>query len=237
MIVAVFGAEGRVGSAAVRIARQRGHVVVPIDIKYGENREKHTETDLRKENTVKNAERIDVVVDFSVAEATAEVCEFCRAHRCPLVTGVTGRDEKQCSQLEALAAELPVVAKANFSEGVNLLLRLVEETAKALYDWDCEIVETHRREKKDAPSGTAIKLAAVVAQRKNFSKVTVHSLRCGSNFGRHSVIFAANGESLTLTHQAESTDIFAKGAIKQAELLLAAQNVPNGEAVRTVDGE
>lgn len=207
MTVAVFGANGRVGKVVCDIARKRGHVVVPIE---------KGDAPLADVNG-----KTDVAIDFSAAEATEQVCKFCRAHRCSLVTGVTGRNEAQQYMLDELAQEVTVVAESNFAEGVNALYRLVETLSRLLPDWDAEIVEIHRREKRDAPSGTAKKLAAIAAQRKNFRKVTVHSLRCGSNFGRHEVIFAAQGESLTLVHQAENCEIFAKGAVIRAEKLYA----------------
>lgn len=216
MNIAVFGANGRVGSKVVEIAEQRGHTVFPID-------KLKSTSDNTKITDVCNIPadiHVDVVIDFSTAAATADVCEFCRLHRSPLVSGVTGRNEEQTRLIEQHAKELPVVCKANFSIGVDMLHRICELVAKELGDWDCEVVEIHRRGKLDAPSGTAKSLAATVAKQKSFKKVTVHSLRCGSNFGKHEVVFATNGESLTLTHQAENVEIFAKGAIIQAEKLI-----------------
>ena len=218
MNIAVYGAKGRVGSKVVEIAEQRGHTVYPIDIaiKNTNNKQENYSSEKIQDDVTNN---IDVVVDFSTAAATKEVCEFCRLHRCPLVSGVTGRNEEQSQIVEQLATELPVVCKANFSIGVDVLQRICEIAAKELKDWDCEIVEIHRKGKLDAPSGTAKSLAATVVRQKSFKKVTVHSLRCGSNFGKHEIVFATNGESLTLTHQAENVEIFAKGAVLSAENL------------------
>ena len=204
MNIAVFGSKGRVGSKVVEIATQRGHNVYPID---------------KLQNTTNETTLIDAVIDFSTASATQQVCEFCRLHRCALISGVTGRNEEQSQLIEQLKEELQVVTKSNFSVGVDILHRICEIVAKELADWDCEIVEIHRKGKLDSPSGTAKTLAAAVVRQKSFKKVTVHSLRCGSNFGKHEVVFATNGESLTLTHQAENVDIFAKGAVIAAEKL------------------
>ena len=202
MKIAVFGAQGRVGSKVVEIAEKRGHTVVPIDVK---------DCEVEKHNY------IDVVIDFSTATATKDVCDFCEKHHCALVSGVTGRNEEQQQLINKLSKELPVVCKSNFSVGVDMLHRLCEIVAQELPDWDCEIVEIHRRGKLDAPSGTAKSIAATIAKNKSFKKVTTHALRCGSNFGKHEIVFATNGESLTLTHQAETVDIFALGAIIEAE--------------------
>ena len=203
MKIAVFGAKGRVGSKVVKIAEQRGHTVVPIDVEIAHLGEDFCD--------------FDAVIDFSVASATRDVCEFCTKHHCALISGVTGRNDEQQQLIDTLAKDVPIVCKSNFSIGVNMLHRLCEIVARELPEWDCEIVETHRRGKLDSPSGTAKSLATTIAKQKNFKRVTTHALRLGSNFGRHEVVFATNGESLTLTHQAETVDIFALGAILECE--------------------
>ena len=203
MNIAVFGARGRMGQRVVALAEARGHSVWQIDKDWQQN----------------PLTKLDAVIDFSTAEATAEVCSLCKAHGCALVSGVTGRDDNEQHLIDELAKTLPVVCKANFSEGINMLYELAETVAKKLTDWDCEIVEMHHRNKVDAPSGTAKQLAGVIAKDKSFKKVTIHALRAGSNSGCHTVVFATNGESLTLTHQAENRDIFARGAIIEAERL------------------
>lgn len=211
MNIAVFGAKGRVGSKVVEIAEKRGHTVIPID--------KKTPVDIAETTKNSNTYAVDTVIDFSVADATKEVCDFCRQHHSPLVSGVTGRCEQQEMEIERLSHELQVVMKTNFSVGGDMLNRICEIVARELPDWDCEIVEIHRRGKQDSPSGTAKTIASRISQQKSFKKVTIHSLRCGSNFGKHEVTFATNGESLTLTHQAENVDIFALGAVLEAEKL------------------
>lgn len=221
MNIAVFGAKGRVGSKVVELAKKRGHTVLAIDIKDTEkNNEQYHAVPTSKTTSVPvDTEKIDAVIDFSTADATHEVCNFCKSNRCALISGVTGRNQQQSAEIANLSRQLPVVCKANFSVGVEILHRLCEIVAKELPDWDCEIVETHRKGKLDAPSGTAKSIATRICRQKSFKKVIVHALRCGSNFGRHEVTFATNGESLTLTHQAEGVEIFALGAIIEAENL------------------
>ena len=206
MNIAVFGARGRMGKRVVEIAEGRGHKVWQIDKDWQEN----------------SLEQVDAVIDFATTEATEQVCKFCKEYKCPLVSGVTGRNEAELQQIEELAAIVPIVCKANFSQGVNMLYELAETVAKKLKDWDCEIVEIHHRNKTDSPSGTAKTLASVIAKQGSFKKVTVHAIRAGSNVGNHTVIFASNGETLTLTHQAENRDIFARGAVLEAERLATA---------------
>ena len=198
MNIVVFGAKGRVGSAVVRLAK--GHNIWQID----------------KDWNCNPLDKVDVAIDFALPCATQDVVDFCKAHHCPLVTGVTGRNQSQLQLIEELSQMIEVVAKDNFSQGIDLLKQLCEYLSKSC-NWDCQIVETHHKNKIDAPSGTAKMLATVVAQNKGeFGKVTIHSLRVGSNFGRHVVVFGTSGESLTITHQAENVDIFAKGALQTA---------------------
>jgi 4-hydroxy-tetrahydrodipicolinate reductase len=203
--VAVFGAKGRVGRAVVRLAK--GHNVWQIDKDFEHN----------------PLQTVDVVVDFSLPTATKSVVDFCKAHHCPLVTGVTGRSEIQLALLDELAQQVAVVASDNFSDGVQMLADICQYVAQNC-NWACEIVETHHAHKKDSPSGTAKMLASKIAKAAGeFCGVTVHSLRLGSNFGQHMVVFGTNGESLTITHQAENVEIFARGALKRA-LQLAENN-------------
>ncbi len=198
MNIAVFGAKGRVGSAVVRLAK--GHNIWQID----------------KNWNVSPLDKVDVAIDFALPSATKDVVEFCKLHCCPLVTGVTGRNGSQLQLIDELAQQVAVVAKDNFCQGIMMLEKVCKQLAQDC-NWDCEIVETHHKNKIDSPSGTAKMLATnILKARGEFSKVTVHSLRVGSNFGRHVVVFGTSGESLTITHQAENVDIFAKGALQTA---------------------
>lgn len=204
MNIAVFGASGRVGRRVAEIAKKRNHVVWQIDKNYEQNA----------------LNVVDAVINFATAEATEDVVDFCRKHKCPLVNGSTGLDEKQLALMDELSHEVTVVSKANFAEGVDMLYKLCDIVSRNLH-WDCVVVETHRKGKKDAPSGTAKGLTSVIVNNMgSFRYVETHSLRLGDNMGRHEVTFATNGESLTLIHQASSLDIFAVGAIKTAESLI-----------------
>jgi len=214
MNIAVFGACGRVGKSVVKLAKEKGHRVYEID-----------------KNEQKNAlKEIDAAIDFSAPEATEKVCGFCIEHGCPLVTGVTGRNASQDKLIDELKNHVTVIAENNFSKGIETLISLCRIAASQLKNWDAEIVETHRKGKADSPSGTAKSIAASIVETKgSFSAASVHSLRCGTNFGRHAVVFGGRGESLTLTHQAENVEIFALGAIEEAEKLIADRSKNNGD--------
>lgn len=201
MKIVIFGADGRVGKAVCALARQRNHEVVEI--------EKSTDTE--------NISDVDVAIDFSVAQATQQVCEFCESRHCALVTGVTGRNEQEQQFVDRLKDICPVVESSNFSKGIEATRQVCKTLAQL--GWDCEIVETHRKGKKDSPSGTAKDLATTIVANGT-RIVQIHALRCGSNFGKHQIVFATQGESITVTHQAENCEIFARGALDTAEKLV-----------------
>ena len=177
----------------------------------------------------------DVVIDFSAHGATRGVIEAAVATNKPLVLGTTGHPAAERDALRALAAKIPTVWAGNFSVGVNLLFHLVGRAAKTLPDdFDIEIVEMHHRFKKDAPSGTAARLAEVVLEARGAApealvhgregitgerprgQVGMHALRGGDVVGDHNVIFAALGERLELAHKASDRTIFARGAVRAA---------------------
>lgn len=196
MKIAVFGAKGRVGSRVCEIAKMRGHEVVEM------------------EKDTKQKEKADIAIDFSTAVATHEVCEYCRVHCCALVSGVTGRTETQQAEIDNLRKTNAVVEQANFSKGMNVLDKICQ--ACASLNWDCALVETHRKGKIDRPSGTAKRLATVISQNGT-RIVEVHSLRQGDTVGKHEIVFCGTGESITVIHEARSVDCFALGAVEAAE--------------------
>jgi 4-hydroxy-tetrahydrodipicolinate reductase len=180
--------------------------------------------------------RCDVIVDFSSHLATRALLELAAARRKPVVIGTTGHPPEAKKELLQLAAKVPCVWAGNFSVGVNLLFALTRRAANVLgADYDVEVVEMHHRFKKDAPSGTAARLLEIIlAERKlganalrhgrsgitgerQSTEVGVHSLRGGDVVGDHTVIFAAPGERIELTHKAGDRGIFARGALRAAQ--------------------
>jgi 4-hydroxy-tetrahydrodipicolinate reductase len=177
-----------------------------------------------------------VVVDFSLPEATRANIEACRTHGTPLVLGTTGLDEETLDLLDAAAKEIPVVFAANFSVGVTLLTRLAALAASALGpSWESEIVEIHHRHKRDAPSGTALRVGEAIATAtgRRLSEVVnlargikegarrpeeigIMALRGGDVVGEHTVMFLGRSERLELIHRAGDRAIFARGALRAA---------------------
>jgi 4-hydroxy-tetrahydrodipicolinate reductase len=169
----------------------------------------------------------DVAIDFSNADAITEISAAALQHRKPLVIGTTGHSQEQRRLIEETAQSLPVVFASNFSIGVNVLFWLTRKAAEQLGgDFDAEIIETHHKMKKDAPSGTAKTLAEVLkATKKTQTEISIQSIREGDVVGEHTVIFKGPSERLELTHRAASREIFARGALRAAKWII---NQPPG---------
>jgi 4-hydroxy-tetrahydrodipicolinate reductase len=183
--------------------------------------------------------RADVVIDFSSPEASVAHARLAAVAKKALVIGTTGLDATANAALREAAKSAPILWAPNMSLGVNLMLRLAEEMARALgEDYDIEILEMHHRHKVDAPSGTALALGKAVAEGRGIDLGTKSqrvrdgitgarkrgdigfaTLRGGDNPGEHRVIFATEGEQLELGHRASSRRVFAKGAVKAAQFL------------------
>jgi 4-hydroxy-tetrahydrodipicolinate reductase len=179
----------------------------------------------------------DVVIDFTFHEATVPMARLCAEHKKPMVIGATGHTETEQKELKRLSSQIPLVWSANFSTGVNTLFWLTRKAAEILGPgFDAEIVEMHHRMKKDAPSGTAKTLAqTILAARgqdpsgllrhgregwvgeRTRPEIGIHSLRGGDVVGDHTVVFAAAGERLELTHKASDRETFAVGALRAAQ--------------------
>lgn len=179
----------------------------------------------------------DVVIDFTFHTASLVHAKICAKANKAMVIGTTGFNNDELSMIHELAkANFPLVQAYNMSTGINLLYKLVELTARTLgAGYDIEIVEAHHRLKKDAPSGTAVKLLQVAAEARGWevdscakmcregiigerpdSEIGVQTIRGGDIVGEHTVFFAGIGERIELTHRASSRDTFAKGAVRAA---------------------
>jgi 4-hydroxy-tetrahydrodipicolinate reductase len=169
----------------------------------------------------------DVAIDFSQADAITEICRAALQHRKPLVIGTTGHSKEQHRIIEDTAQSVPIVFASNFSVGVNVLFWLTRKAAEELdRDFTAEIVETHHKMKKDAPSGTAKTLAEVLkTAKKTRTEIPIRSIREGDVVGEHTIIFNGPAERLELTHRASSREIFARGALRAAMWLI---NQPAG---------
>ena len=185
-------------------------------------------------------ERAEVVIDFSLPTASRALFEACTARKVAVVVGTTGLDAAARTALDALAKIAPVVAAPNYSVGLNALWAVAAQAVRVLGpEFDIEIVEMHHKHKVDAPSGTAVRLAEVVAQARGLDAKTavkhgragqvgarttgeigMHALRGGDVVGDHTLILAGPGERIELTHRAHTREIFALGAVRAAHFVV-----------------
>jgi 4-hydroxy-tetrahydrodipicolinate reductase len=221
--VIITGAKGRMGQSLIACAPRFPELQVVGAIDVGDS----------LEQVIEGA---NVVIDFSFHNVTGGVAEICARHKCALVIGTTGHNDEEKERIIARIGTIPVVWASNYSTGVNMLFWLTRKAAEVLGpSFDLEIVEMHHRMKKDAPSGTAMTLAEILAAvrdeqlsealrhgrhgivgERTSREIGMHSVRGGDVVGDHTVMFATNGERLELTHKASSRETFANGALRAA---------------------
>ncbi|BAT71859.1 dihydrodipicolinate reductase [Thermosulfidibacter takaii ABI70S6] len=237
--VVVTGAAGRMGRTILSVCFQDKEVEVVGALEAPGHQAVGTlvEGVQVTDNVQEALEGADVVIDFTVPQATLKLLDVCEEHKVAMVVGTTGFTREQEQRLKEASSIIPIVFSPNMSVGVNLLFKLVYEVAKILgEDFDVEIVEVHHRFKKDAPSGTALKLAemaakalgrdleqdmvagrrGIVGERKD-NEIGVFAVRAGDVVGEHTVIFGGLGERIELVHKAHSRETFARGAVRAAK--------------------
>lgn len=182
-------------------------------------------------------EKVDVIIDFSSPAALKGELEWAVKNGVPAVLASTGYSAEDLKYIDECSEKIAIFRTANFSVGVNLLVKLVKEAAEALGEqFDIEIIEKHHNRKVDAPSGTALMLAdganAAFGGEKEFlygregavgkrkSEIGIHAVRGGTIVGEHDVMFAGEDEIITLSHSARSKRVFAAGAVKAAKWLV-----------------
>lgn len=243
----VSGASGKMGSRIIALSRD----ITDIKLTGAVERKGHKEigndigpvigigiTEVSITDDVKTViEKGDVLVDFSSPSATIECLKSLSGTPVPVVIGTTGFSKDEVEYIKLYAQGTPCVFAPNMSVGVNLLLKVLEDIAKVTGDdYDVEIVEAHHRLKKDAPSGTAMKMAQVLASALNRNledtavyarhgligertkkEIGIQTVRAGDIVGEHTVLFGGLGERIEITHKASSRDTFARGALKAAQ--------------------
>jgi 4-hydroxy-tetrahydrodipicolinate reductase len=180
----------------------------------------------------------DVLIDFSIAEATSQWLEICKGRAVPMVIGSTGHTDAQLTEIKLAASECPILKASNFSVGIQAVLGLLGRVKAELGDaYDVEIVESHHRHKVDAPSGTALAMldelgvGATVPIEVVFGRagnvgprpagqIGVHSVRLGEVVGQHEIHFSGPGETVTIRHTAHSREAFAAGALRAAQWIV-----------------
>jgi len=182
-------------------------------------------------------EKVDVIIDFSHPTLLDNLLEFAIKNKIPVVIATTGYSDAQINKIKNASKEIPVFFTFNMSLGVNLICSLAKKAASILgKGFDVEIIEKHHNQKIDAPSGTAIMLAnavnSVFEDKLNYeydrhskrakrpkNEIGIHSVRGGTIVGEHDVIFAGHDEVITISHSAQSKEVFAVGAVRAAKFL------------------
>lgn len=209
--LAISGYKGKMGSRLLELASKDKDFEVSVKLEYGDNPDQ-----------IKNA---DILVEFTTPEATMEHIKVALKYKRAIVIGTTGLSDEDVRFIRDSSRDIPVLLSPNMSIGVNLLFRLVGDVAKSLGEaYGVEVIETHHRTKKDAPSGTAKRFSKEILDATG-REATIHSLRIGDVVGEHTIIFAGNSERIEITHRAHSRDVFALGALRAAKWLI---NKPPG---------
>ena len=245
--VVVTGVAGRMGGQILRMLREAGNLAVVGAVErpgYDGPRDAGEAAGLPRLGVpvahdlqpLLYAVKADVVVDFTSHEASVTNTSIAAGHGVAMVIGSTGFSADEKARIRQDASRIPVVLSPNMSVGVNVMFALVAQAARVLGDaYDVEILELHHGKKKDAPSGTALRLAEVAAEslgrdpgkdvvyarhgmigERTSREIGVVALRGGDVVGEHTVFFAGQGERLEVTHRATSRDQFARGALRAA---------------------
>jgi 4-hydroxy-tetrahydrodipicolinate reductase len=246
--IAIAGMNGRMGrEVAAATAADEEIVLVGGVVRAGSLGSAADGTSGRVvEHVEEIVDECDVLIDFTAPDATLCFARACAAAGRAFVTGTTGLSAAQDDELRTLGAAIPVFVARNMSVGLNAVLAILPALVCALDGYDIEIVETHHRHKRDAPSGTALALTEAIAAARETPRsqppsrllaeravygrqgvaprtageIGIHAVRAGGNAGEHRVLFADEGEEIVVTHRAFSRRTFALGALRAAKFLV-----------------
>lgn len=240
--LAISGASGRMGTALIgcsrgdrRVRVTRAVIDAASDLVGKPVQQPSTPESLRFSAGWADAAGTDVVIDFSTPQGLEAALEYCLANASALVIGTTGFDAGLRERIRDAAERIAVLQASNFSLGMAVLQHLLQDAARALPEWDLEIIEAHHGRKEDAPSGTALSLAEAAAKARGVSldehAVYTHQghpgarskgaigfsvIRAGDIVGEHTALLAGPGERIELSHRATDRGIFARGAMEAA---------------------
>ncbi|MCS4485399.1 4-hydroxy-tetrahydrodipicolinate reductase [Staphylococcus americanisciuri] len=220
---------GTMNQRVARLAEAAGHEIVAVIAN-----KNHDAIPYPTVNQINEATEADVAIDFSHPNLLLPLLN--QEFELPLVIATTGEKETITSKLQTLSEKMPVFFSANMSYGVHVLTKLLEVAVPLLEQYDIELTEAHHNQKVDAPSGTLVKLYDVIERlreevqpvydrsqqnaKREKQEIGIHSIRGGTIVGEHDVLFAGVDETITLSHRAQSKDIFANGALNAAEKLI-----------------
>ncbi len=244
--IIVSGAAGRMGNRIIALSKDYGNLKLTGALEHKDHQ--GIGQDIGEINGLSHlgvklvsdissiAEKADVLIEFSNTKASLEHIKTASESGIAIVIGTTGFSREETTEIKSYTNKIPCVLAPNMSVGVNLLFKVLRDVAEVLGDdYDVEIIEAHHRLKKDAPSGTAMKMAHVIAEALNRNleetavyarkgligertskEIGIQTIRAGDIVGEHTVIFGGLGERVEITHKASSRDTFARGALKAA---------------------
>ena len=228
------GANGRMGNEVIKASKEFDN----IEIVAGFDRNSNSDSGFPVFSNIEDINvDIDIILDFSMPEASMKILEFAKIKKLPIVIATTGFSEEQMKEIEIASKEIPVFKSANMSYEINFMAKLLAECARKLTDSDIEIVEVHHNNKVDSPSGTALLLADSMnealnnemkyeydrhskRQKRDKKEIGIHSIRGGTECGKHTVMFYGKNESFEISHNVTSRAVFANGALKAIEFMI-----------------
>jgi len=219
--LAISGCAGKMGARIFNLALDDKDLKPVIGIERTEALKQCLKTDnFKVSDNPDDIKEADVLIEFTAPEATIGHLEYALKHKKAMVIGTTGLSEDQIGRIREASKKIPVVFSPNMSIGVNLLFKLVKEAVEKLSkDYGVRIVEAHHIHKKDAPSGTAKKLAQIINDASGREVSDIKSIREGEIVGDHKVTFESPVDTIELSHSAKTRDIFAKGALVAAKFI------------------
>ncbi len=247
----LVGAAGRMGRRIVSLSKNSNiEIVSAVDSQespyYGELLSKivpEANDIIIEEFNSKNVKDVDMVVDFSSPFLFETLLESAVKHKKPLLSGTTGITKEQLKLAHKASEKTPVFYSSNMSYGVNIVYNIIDQLSKMTKDFDVEIIEFHHNKKKDAPSGTALRMAEIITENRETTveksviygreglvgartkeEIAIHAVRGGDVTGEHEIIFANDGERISIKHTSSSRDALALGAIRAAEWLYLKPN-------------
>lgn len=185
--------------------------------------------------------KTDIIIDFSVPQASFLILEYAKTNNIPIVIATTGFSDEELKKIKEYSKIIPIFQSYNMSYSINVMKKIVSEVACLLSGTDIEIIETHHRRKIDSPSGTALMLANSInnalnnemeyeynrhskREKRKDNEIGIHSIRGGTESGKHTVMFLGENETFEITHNVTSRSIFADGAVKAAKFLINQEN-------------
>ncbi len=223
--LAVAGCQGRMGKRITELALQNKEIKIVALIERPDCPDLPESVGGVKISTDINAIKgADVLIDFTVPQATMVNIQTCLKYRVRMVIGTTGLTAEQDAEIIEVSRKLGIVRSSNMSVGVNVLFGLLRKMAEALKGYDISITETHHIHKKDAPSGTAKTMGEIIQNAGQMQPIPIESIREGEVIGYHKVIFKGVVDTIEISHNANTRDMFAEGALVAAKFVAYKDN-------------